>query len=76
MPYDGNRAVAGNLGRQRQDAGLTQEQLAPLIGVTLRTIQRWEMGDSEPRSSQWPRTAGALNVTVAELLGIDTEAAA
>ena len=33
----------------RQDLGLTQEQLANQLGVTLRTIWRWEKGDVPSR---------------------------
>lgn len=32
----------------RRRSGLSQEGLAELFGVTLRTVQRWEAGDSRP----------------------------
>jgi len=32
-----------------QAKGLTQEQLAREIGVTVRTVVRWLHGDSEPK---------------------------
>jgi len=34
----------------RHELRLTQEQLAARIGVSLRTVSRWEQGTSEPRS--------------------------
>lgn len=34
----------------RERAGLTQEQLASYVGVTLRTIGNWERGASVPRN--------------------------
>lgn len=37
----------------RADAELTQEQLARVLGSTLRTVTRWESGEAQP-------TAGAL----------------
>jgi len=32
----------------REALGLTQEELARLIGVSARTVSRWERGESEP----------------------------
>jgi putative transcriptional regulator len=32
----------------RLENGLTQEKLAHLLGVTVATINRWEMGRHEP----------------------------
>lgn len=34
----------------RERAGLTQEQLAQRVGVTLRTVGNWERGASVPRN--------------------------
>lgn len=31
----------------RDDVGLTREQMAPKIGVTLRTLARWENGETQ-----------------------------
>lgn len=40
----------GSIGRRiaeaRRDAGLTQDQLSDLVGVSMRTIQNWEGGDT------------------------------
>jgi len=33
---------------QRERAGLTQEQLAAIMGVSVRTLQEWEQGRREP----------------------------
>lgn len=33
---------------RRKDAGLTQQELANAIGVTARTVQRWEGGEKIP----------------------------
>lgn len=35
----------------RKATGLTQEELAREIHMTLRTIQRWEDGSSQPKAS-------------------------
>lgn len=43
--------MASDLGiriqKARADAGFTQEQFAPLLGVALRTLTRYEHGDSD-----------------------------
>lgn len=36
------------LRKARVGAGYTQTQLAEVLGVYLRTVQRWEHGDSIP----------------------------
>lgn len=41
--------MVGNRIRQaRLEAGLTQDEFARLVNVTLRTVQHWEAGDSVP----------------------------
>ena len=37
-----------NIKELRTQHGLTQKQLAELIGVTTRTVERWEAGDRVP----------------------------
>ncbi|MVN92478.1 helix-turn-helix domain-containing protein [Mucilaginibacter aquatilis] len=50
----------------RKKQGLTQEQLADLCKVTVRTIQRIECGDSTPRSYTLNALATALNIPFEE----------
>lgn len=59
----------------RDRAGLTQEQLARQLNVTLRTMQRWEDGSTEPKGSQAVELALALEVDVADLYPPSEEAA-
>ncbi len=40
--------TAEKIRRLRKDLGLTQEQLAHAIGVTLQTVNRWENGHTKP----------------------------
>ncbi len=54
-------------------AGLSQEKLAPRVGVTLRTIQRWEDGASEPKASQVTALAMALGVATSDFYPRDPE---
>jgi transcriptional regulator with XRE-family HTH domain len=52
----------------RSEHGLTQQQLADGVGVTPRTIGRWEAGASVPRSSAIARLSGALHVAPTALV--------
>ena len=56
--------------QHRVSAGLSQEQAAARLTVTLRTLQRWEDGETEPRTSQLAGLAKAYGVSVPDLLGI------
>lgn len=47
----------------RQQKGLTQEQLAELTNITVRTIQRIESGESMPRSYTLKAITSALELT-------------
>lgn len=41
-------ALQGHLIRGRERAGLSQGYLASVLGVSLRTFQRWEGGETGP----------------------------
>ena len=42
------RAVGKRLAQARRRAGLTQKELADLVGVGERAVQAWELGQSHP----------------------------
>ncbi len=52
----------------RKKQHLTQESLAELVGVTRQTIAKWESGESAPDLPLAGRLAGALDVTLDELV--------
>jgi transcriptional regulator with XRE-family HTH domain len=54
----------------RKKKGLTQEQLADLTRVTVRTIQRIESGESAPRSHTIKAIATALDTSFEELTAV------
>ena len=58
--------------------GLTQEGLARQVDVTLRTVQRWEDGESDPQGAPLLSLCRALGVDAESLYGPadDTERAA
>ena len=60
--------IAQNMKKARKDAGLTQEQLAELSGICLRTIMQWEQGASVPTVTNCDAVAGALGLTIDEYI--------
>ena len=52
----------------RKEKNLTQEQLAEVLGVNVKSISRWENGKTMPDLSMLPTLAKELNVEVSELL--------
>lgn len=52
----------------RQLKGLTQQELANLTGISLRTIQRIEAGESVPRSHTLKAIAAALKIQLTDLV--------
>jgi transcriptional regulator with XRE-family HTH domain len=51
-------AFARRLTTARRALGLTQQQAADQVGVGLATWQRWESGDTAPRSVLAKRAVG------------------
>ena len=56
------------LAERRKEAGLTQKQLANLLGLKHSSISKWENGASKPRADTLKKLADLLNCTVDELL--------
>lgn len=65
-PAQGARLVA-----LRQAAGLSQAELARLVGTTQQSVAYWETSDRPPGSDYLPKLAKALGVRVEVLLGAD-----
>ncbi len=56
------------INNRRKDKGLTQEQLAEKLGITSKSISRWENGNTMPDYSILPDLCNELNINVNELL--------
>lgn len=56
------------LARLRRQSGLTQQQLAEHLGVSNKSVSRWETGQSAPDVFLLPTLAALLGVTVDALL--------
>jgi transcriptional regulator with XRE-family HTH domain len=57
------------LSATRRKRGLTQLQVAIAVGVTTRTVKRWERGVADPSLENALALAKALGVTVNYLTG-------
>ena len=52
----------------RKEKGLTQKQLAELVGVSDKAVSRWETGKGLPDTSIMPELCKALDININELL--------
>ena len=67
--YGPEAATFGDrLAAARDQAGMTQAELAKRLGVKLTTLQKWEDDLLEPRANRLSMIAGLLNVTFMWLL--------
>ena len=70
-----NQQTTGKfIAHKRKEKNLTQEQLAEKLGVTNKTVSKWETGKCMPDYSVVKTLCEELGITVAELMdGEDTE---
>jgi transcriptional regulator with XRE-family HTH domain len=61
-------AFAELIQKLREQAGLSQSQLAKRAGVPVRSIQNWEQGHRRPRPQALLPLAEALGVPVEKLI--------
>ena len=61
--------LADNIRAQRKARGLTQEQLAEVLGVTVGAVHKWEVGLSTPELSLIVEMADFFDISVDALLG-------
>ena len=56
------------ISEKRRARNLTQEQLAELLGVSNKTVSKWETGKSMPDYSIVELLCKELNITISELI--------
>lgn len=67
--YDPDATTFGDrLSGAREEAGMSQKELAARLGVKLKTLKGWEEDLSEPRANKLSMLAGLLNVSLLWLL--------
>ena len=59
------------LKKLRKEKGLTQQELADIMGVTRRGYQKWEKGESTMKSDKAQQLADYFDVSVGYLLGFE-----
>lgn len=68
-------AIGKFISKKRKEKNLTQEQLAEKLGVSNKTVSKWETGKCMPDYSVVKSLCDELEITVAELMdGEDAEA--
>jgi transcriptional regulator with XRE-family HTH domain len=60
--------IGSYIAQKRRGQNLTQEQLAEKLGVSNKTISKWENGKCMPDYSIIQKLCEVLNVTLAELM--------
>ena len=64
-----NQQIIGKfISRKRKENNLTQEQLAEKLGVSNKTISKWENGKCMPDYSIVEKLCEELGITIAELM--------
>ena len=72
MDFNQNK-IGGNIAALRKAKGLTQEQLADMLGVSAPAVSKWETGSSYPDISLLCPLARALDTNVDGLLSFHEE---
>ncbi len=67
--------LAQNIRDNRKNLGLTQEQLAERLDITLGTVSKWERGSSEPDLGYIMDLAELFHVSVDALIGFSMRGA-
>ena len=63
-----NTELSKRIKELRLKRGMSQDQLADISGLSLRTVQRVESGQNIPRGDTLSRLASALQVTIEEIV--------
>ena len=56
------------IAKLRKEKGMTQEQLAEKMGVSINAVSKWERGLSFPDVSLYKRLCSELNISIEELI--------
>lgn len=67
----GSEEFGSNIAKARNAKGWSQQQLADIMGTTQQTIQRYESGARDLKSSVLIKLSAALGVTISALLGLE-----
>lgn len=62
-----------SLSKHRKSAGISQEKLADMLGVSRQAVSKWETGETQPEMANILAICKILNITPNELLGYDSK---
>ena len=68
------QAIGQFIAKKRREQNLTQEQLAEKIGVSNKTVSKWETGKGMPEYSVVEPLCEVLNISVSELIAGEEKA--
>jgi tellurite methyltransferase len=61
--------LARNIATYRKERGLTQEELAQILGLSFQAVSKWENAQTMPDLSLLPQLSRTLEVSIDKLLG-------
>ena len=64
--------IAEKVKKLREQKGLSQAELARLLGMTRSSVNAWEMGISVPSTQYIVDLAGVFDISTDYLLGVDS----
>jgi transcriptional regulator with XRE-family HTH domain len=67
--------IAKTIIDKRKEKGVTQEELANHIGVTIAAVSKWETSQSYPDISLLPQLAAYFNISIDDLMGYEPQMA-
>ena len=68
-------SLGSSLAQARRKSGRTQEEAAEKLGVSRKTISKWELDETLPDINQSKKLAVFYHLTLDQLIGFDVEAA-
>ncbi len=71
--FDYTAILCEKIGKLRRAKGLTQEELAGMLGITFQAVSKWETGGSCPDMATLPKLAQIFSVSIDALFGIEKE---
>ena len=66
-------SIARTIISKRKEKGLTQEELANHMGVTIAAVSKWETAQSYPDILLLPRLAAYFNISIDDLMGYEPQ---
>ena len=67
-----NKSIGEIISTLRREKGMTQKELADMIGVTDKAVSKWERDVACPDTQTIPKLAEILGVSVEELINAKT----